>query len=128
MAEMINGISLPFIPIGGVEGLQKRSPIELPIEQSFEKVFQKELQGIQFSKHAQSRLDSRNISLNQDDVTKLQNAMSKAEAKGAHDSLVFLRDMAFIVNVPNRTVVTTMTNDTMKEHVFTKIDSAIIAG
>ncbi len=125
---MINGISLPFIPIGGVEGLQKRSPIELPIEQSFEKVFQKELQGIQFSKHAQSRLDSRNISLNQDDVTKLQNAMSKAEAKGAHDSLVFLRDMAFIVNVPNRTVVTTMTNDTMKEHVFTKIDSAIIAG
>lgn len=123
----INGISLPFLPIGGVEGLQQRSPVAVPEERSFGKVFEKELQGLQFSKHAQSRLDSRNVSLNSEDMTKLENAVTKAEAKGSNDSLVLLRDMAFIVNVRNRTVVTTMTNDSMKEHVFTKIDSAIIA-
>jgi flagellar operon protein len=125
----INGISLPFVPIGGVNGLPSRSPVApVPEERSFEKVLNKELEGLQFSKHAQSRLDARNVSLNGDDMVKLQNAVQKAEAKGSNDSLVLLRDMAFIVNVRNKTVVTTMTNDSMKEHVFTKIDSAIIAG
>jgi len=123
----INGISLPFLPIGGVEGLPQRAPVTVPEERSFTKVFEKELHGLQFSKHAQSRLDLRNVSLNGEDMLKLENAVQKAEAKGSNDSLVLLRDMAFIVNVRNRTVVTTMTNNTMKEHVFTKIDSAIIA-
>src|SRR5512146_71011 len=106
------------MPIGGVEGLSSRPPIPVPEERSFTKVLEKEMQGLQFSKHAQSRLEARNVSLNSEDMTKLQNAVQKAEDKGANDSLVFLRDMAFIVNVPNRTVVTTMTNDSMKEHVF----------
>lgn len=127
MAE-INGISLPFLPIGGVEGLPSRPPVSVPEERSFKKVLANELQSLQFSKHAQSRLDQRNVTLNVEDMQKLQNAVQKAEDKGANDSLVLLRDMAFIVNVRNRTVVTTMTNDSMKEHVFTKIDSAIIAG
>ncbi len=123
----ISGISLPFLPIGGVEGLPQRSPVTVPEERSFTKVFEKELHGLQFSKHAQSRLDVRNVSLNGEDMLKLENAVQKAEAKGSNDSLVLLRDMAFIVNVRNRMVVTTMTNNSMKEHVFTKIDSAIIA-
>jgi flagellar operon protein len=124
----INGVSLPFMPIGGVEGLSSKPVVQLPEQRSFTKVLAKEMQGLQFSKHAQSRLEARNVSLNSEDMTKLQNAVQKAEDKGSNDSLVFLRDMAFIVNVPNRTVVTTMTNESMKEHVFTKIDSAIIAG
>lgn len=132
MAADIGGVSLPFMPIGGVDGIQSKPTAPLiPTERSFGKVFEKELQnvqGLQFSKHAQSRLDARNVSLNSEDMTKLQNAVQKAEDKGSNDSLVLLRDMAFIVNVRNRTVVTTMTNDSMKEHVFTKIDSAIIAG
>ena len=127
MAE-INGVSLPFVPIGGVDGLPSRSPVTVPEERSFGKVFEKEMQSIQFSKHAQTRLDQRNVSLNTEDMAKLQNAVQKAEAKGSNDSLVLLRDMAFIVNVRNRMVVTTMTSDSMKEHVFTKIDSAIVAG
>ncbi|MGE5314759.1 MAG: TIGR02530 family flagellar biosynthesis protein [Acidobacteriota bacterium] len=124
----INGISLPFMPIGGVDGLPSKPAVRIPEERSFDKVFEKELQSIQFSKHAQSRLEARNVSLDTADMAKLEQAVQKAEAKGANDSLVLLRDMAFIVNVRNRTVVTTMTNDSMKEHVFTKIDSAIIAG
>ncbi len=124
----INGVFLPFIPIGGVDGLPSKPPVSIPEEKSFGKVFEKEMQSIQFSKHAQSRLDSRNVTLNTEDMQKLQNAVQKAEDKGSNDSLVLLRDMAFIVNVRNKMVVTTMTNDSMKEHVFTKIDSAIIAG
>ena len=54
--------------------------------------------------------------------------MDKAGQKGGQDSLVLLRDMAFIVSVPNKTVVTAMDADQVKENVFTNIDSAVIAG
>ena len=33
---------------------------------------------------------------------------------------------AFIVNVPNNVVVTTMTNQEMKQNIFTNIDSAVL--
>jgi flagellar operon protein len=53
--------------------------------------------------------------------------VDRAEEKGARDSLVLLRDMAFIVSVSNRTVVTAMDGERLKENVFTNIDSAVIA-
>jgi flagellar operon protein len=40
---------------------------------------------------------------------------------------VLLRDMAFIVSVRNRTIVTAMDSEHIKENVFTNIDSAVIA-
>ena len=74
------------------------------------------------------RLESRNIALNDVDMTQLQNAVNRAEEKGAKDSLVLLRDLAFIVNVKNRMVVTAIDSERMKENVFTNIDSAVVAG
>jgi len=41
---------------------------------------------------------------------------------------VLLRDVAFIVSVKNKTVVTAVDGESMKENVFTNIDSAVIAG
>jgi len=41
---------------------------------------------------------------------------------------VLLRDMAFIVSVKNKTVITAMDGENMKSNVFTNIDSAVIAG
>ena len=38
----------------------------------------------------------------------------------------FSMEMRYIVNVPNRTVVTALDGHAMNEHVFTQIDSAII--
>lgn len=126
--QIINGVRVPFVPVGGVNGTGSRNPMELPGEQDFKSIFDKELQQIKFSKHAQQRLDSRNIALDENDKTKIQSAVTLAEKKGAQDSLVFLRDMAFIVNIKNKTVVTAIDRDAMKENVFTNIDSAIVAG
>ena len=124
---IINGIKVPFLPVGGVNNTNTRLPVELPEGQSFKKVFEKELQSLKFSKHAQQRLESRNIELNDMDKSKLENAVSMADKKGSQDSLVFLRDMAFIVSVKNRTVVTAMDRENMRENVFTNIDSAVVA-
>jgi len=53
--------------------------------------------------------------------------VTRADEKGAKDSLVLLRDLAFIVNVKNRTVVTAVDGEHLKDNVFTNIDSAVIA-
>lgn len=83
-------------------------------------------QQLKFSFHAQQRLMQRGIELKPEQLTKIVNAVEQAAAKGAKDSLVLYQDIAMIVNVPNRTVVTAMDGNSMQEHVFTQIDSAVV--
>jgi flagellar operon protein len=126
-ATEINGVNVPFLPIGGVDGLKERKPLDIAEEKSFKKVFEAELNELKFSKHAQERLQARKMELNDTDKQQLQRAVSLVEQKGAQDSLVFLRDMAFIVSVKNRTVVTAIDQEHLRQNVFTNIDSAIVA-
>ena len=46
--------------------------------------------------------------LKPEQMAKIESAIDKAAAKGAKDSLILFKDMAFIVNVNNRTIVTAM--------------------
>ncbi len=130
MAELINGVQVPFLPIGGVDGLKEKpfAPGPRPIpEKSFEQVLADELEEIKFSKHALQRLESRNIHLSQEDMKSLTDAVHKAEEKGANEALVLLRNLAFVVSIKNHTVITAVDGERLKENVFTNIDSAIIA-
>jgi len=86
-----------------------------------------EAQNIKFSNHAQKRLQTRNISLTDEGLTRLNNAVTKAERKGGQESLVLMDDLAFIVNVKNRLVVTALDTNNRGEGVFTKIDSVVFA-
>jgi len=81
---------------------------------------------LKFSAHAMQRLQSRNISLTSDDVSKMNAMADKAAAKGAKSSLFIVRDVAMVVSIKNRTVITAVDSDSMKENVFTNIDSAAI--
>ncbi|MBP7461652.1 MAG: flagellar protein [Candidatus Delongbacteria bacterium] len=95
----------------------------------FQQILQEEVgktAGLKFSAHAQSRLLSRNIALTQYDMDRLESAVNKAQEKGAKESLVLMQDLAFIVSVPNRTVITVTNREQAKENVFTNIDSTII--
>ncbi|WJH33272.1 TIGR02530 family flagellar biosynthesis protein [Paenibacillus aurantius] len=90
---------------------------------SFDKLLSSQMK---LSHHAEVRLQQRGIQLQPEQLTKIQSAIDKAAAKGAKDSLVLMNDMALIVNVPNRTIVTALDGATMKDNVFTQIDSAIV--
>jgi len=81
---------------------------------------------LQFSKHAMERVDQRGISITDDLLSSLNNAVSKAREKGARDVVIIDTTQAFIVNVPNNMVITTITDAEMRENVFTNIDSAVI--
>jgi len=83
-------------------------------------------QFVKFSHHAEQRLAQRGIELKPEQLQRLGGAIDKAAAKGAKESLVLYQDMAFIVNVKNRTVVTAMDGASMQDHVFTQIDSTVV--
>lgn len=82
---------------------------------------------LKFSNHASKRLEQRGIQFSTEQMTSLNQAIDKAAAKGSKDSLILMQNnVALIVNVPNRTVVTAMDGNSMKDNVFTQIDSAVI--
>ncbi|MFH0920092.1 MAG: TIGR02530 family flagellar biosynthesis protein [Fibrobacterota bacterium] len=84
-------------------------------------------EAVRFSEHAKTRLQSRGIDFGAELMSKLENAVDRAAKKGStKDSLVLMQDLALIVNVKNRTVVTAMDRNNMKENVFTNIESAVI--
>lgn len=81
---------------------------------------------LKFSKHASLRLEERNISLTEEQNERLQNGVKKADEKGIQESLVMMDSLAFIVNIPNKTVVTAMDQRETDNNVFTNIDGAVI--
>ena len=80
---------------------------------------------LKFSRHAQERLESRNLPLGNQELERLGSAVARAGEKGARESLVLLDELAFVVSIRNRTVITAL--QPSKEGVFTSIDSAVIA-
>ena len=124
MANVINGINVPFVPV-----VQPEHPVNKLSkgQSSFESLFKNEIEKLKFSNHASKRIESRDLKLSESDMNKLQNAVSKAEAKGAKDSLVMMNNTAFIVNIPNRTVITALDVNKSSENIFTNIDSVVFA-
>ncbi len=100
-------------------------------EVSFQEILRRrqsadENSALKFSKHASMRLQSRNIELSNEQKERLETGAEKAEAKGMKESLVIVDSYSFIVNVPNKTVVTAMDQKESEENVYTNIDGAVI--
>jgi len=79
------------------------------------------------SGHALQRIERRGINLDPTTMKRLEDGVDRAAAKGCRDSLVLVDKTAFVVSVPNRTVITAVDQDHMREQVFTNVDSAVIA-
>ena len=121
----VNGISVPFIPITRSDDF---GPAKVKgTADSFSSIFQQELDKVKFSNHALKRLENRNIQLSDSEINSIQDAVQKAESKGSKDSLVMMNNTAFIVNIPNRTVITALPVGDSNENIFTNIDSVVFA-
>lgn len=119
VGQMYPGAVRPGLPV------KESSKTALPYHgPSFQQVLDQKV--LKFSHHAEIRLQQRGIELKADQLAKLETAIDQAAAKGAKDSLMLMNDVAFIVNVQNRTVVTAMDGNALKNNVFTQIDSAVI--
>ena len=99
------------------------------VGEPFDAVMRKEIEkwkGVRFSAHALQRLSARNINLSTDDRSRIIEAIDRAQAKGAKDSLVLVRGAALVVSVTNRTIVTALGREEIHGNVFTNIDSAVV--
>ena len=76
--------------------------------------------------HAQNRLQERNIHLSHDDLARLQSAIDKLAQKGAKESLIYMQEVALVVSVANRTVITALEKLQGIDNIITNIDSAAI--
>ena len=126
-------MSDPFsVQLGRVHGAAEQpakpaSTVSQPMQgPSFTETLES-VQGVHFSNHAIKRLQSREINLDSENVNRLSDAIDKAEKRGGRSSLVMVDDLAFIVNVQNRTVVTALDTNQRGEGVFTQIDSVVFA-
>ena len=82
---------------------------------------------VKFSAHASDRLVSRNIVLTQHHISKLNQAVQTMAQKGGKEGLVVMDNLAMIVNIKNRTVITAVEKSPQEMgKVFTNIDSALI--
>ncbi|WP_438316719.1 hypothetical protein ACP6EK_01160 [Candidatus Caldatribacterium sp. SIUC1] len=97
----------------------RSSPSQKGSTLPFERVLDQE---IVFSAHARRRLEERAIPLSQKVKEKLEEGLRTLEAKGGRTSLIVVDGVAFVVNVPERTVITCVENE---NRVFTHIDSAL---
>jgi len=130
MEPIQNKGGLPIDP-----SLGRQTPIPPKGSASFTDILQhlQKSQKLHFSAHAQNRLNDRDIQLSAESLEKLNEAVNRAADKGARDALVLMPgaasgdDLALVVSVANRTVITAVDGEHLNDNVFTNIDSAVIA-
>lgn len=81
---------------------------------------------IKFSKHAMDRLNSRNISLTEDEIGRINDGVNKAQSKGVREALIMMDNKVFVASVQNKTIITAVAGEQLKDNVFTNIDGAVI--
>ncbi len=112
-------------PVGKPKGASQAAPLKGP---AFDEVLRQRVGTVKFSGHALQRIERRGIELDANNtLARLEGGVERAAQKGARDSVVFVDGTAFVVSVRNRTVITAVDAQHMREHVFTNIDSAVIA-
>jgi flagellar operon protein len=106
-----------------------KRPVEQASGQSFADALDRAggAEKLQFSRHALARVQRRGIQLDSATLGRLSEGVGRAASKGSRDSLVLVDGTAFVVSVSNRTVITAVGSEHMKDNVFTNIDSAVIA-
>lgn len=121
--EQVKDTYLTNRKIDGNNETQKNNSFEELLIKASERTDSNE---VMFSKHANERLASRNINLNDEQMMRLHNGIKQAKEKRINESLVMMDNLAFIVNIKNNTVITAMDQDTNDSNVFTNIDGAVI--
>ena len=128
MVHELQVVSHPVIPAGNRSAGGVRPA---PTGQSFQEVLSRqriEAEGVKFSAHASERLAQRKIALSDGDLARIAQAADKAATKGSRESLFLLDNLGLIVSVKNRTVLTAIDPERMRDGIVTNIDSTVIIG
>ena len=117
----------PVAPVQPATQANRSAHTQAPAGPSFADVLATHTTAPRFSRHALERLQQRGITLDQPTLGRLADGVARAAGKGSRDSVVFVDGTAYVVSVANNTVITAVGSEHMRQQVFTKIDSAVIA-
>ena len=120
-------VTLPNVPVNPADPqIKTQKELDSLRHSSFVQILQDKMtpDEISFSAHALTRLEQRNIIVNEQMKSQLETAIDKIALKGGKESLIMLDDVAYVVSIPNKKVITAL--ETASENVFTNIDSAMI--
>jgi flagellar operon protein len=128
---MVDRIKLQPTPVQGSKNPSQPNKPEAASSDSdgFEDILAAQLgrsPAVRFSNHAQKRLVSRGIDFDKDDAIRLEEAVEKAASKGARESLILMDDLALVVSIKNRVVITAVDQNSRKENIFTNIDTVVL--
>ena len=114
-----NGQIIPSVNPGQVQGKKPSGDFERLYLESI----QKTKETVKVSAHAKDRMDKRDISLSEDDMKKINDAVDTLDQKGAREGLLLYKDTAFIASIRNRTIITAMKDAEIET--ITNIDSFV---
>lgn len=116
------------LPLGAPNPAPAQPTAPPPGGSSFQQVLQGVLNDrpIRLSAHAQERLSAASKQLSEQEMQRIANAVDRVAQKGARDALLLTQDLALVVSVTNRTVITAVERERAKENIFTNIDAAVI--
>ena len=108
----------------------KQNQVQKPDNKAFEKTFMEAVkrqeqvnQTVKISSHATDRMIQRDITLSDEDLSKINDAVNRLETKGAKESLLLYKDLAFIASIKNKTIITAMSGNEVDT--VTNIDSFV---
>lgn len=126
--RIINGV---LYPVGDFSELHKKSDTKnlAKDSKSFKEILQSEKiksQGFTLSNHCAQRLKERNIEINSEFLSKVNEGINRASEKGSRESLILYKDIALIASIKNRTIITAMNRQEEDVSVITNIDSVVL--
>ncbi len=127
MADALRGLGGGAGAASELAGLGGTRPATGTGGEAFRALLDRSQSNVAFSGHAARRIEQRGMQLDESHMQRLQSAVDRAEAKGSKDSLILMDDLALVVSIKNRTVVTAVDQANQKEQVFTNVDSVVIA-
>jgi len=110
------------IPVKKVDPRQVGGPFQSFLQEALKETDTKPT-SVTISNHAQKRLEQHGFILNDEDMSRLEEAVRTLEAKGSEQSLILYDDLALIASIKNKTVITALKSTEMTD--VTNIDSAI---
>ena len=120
-------ITAPTVPIiESEQNVMPSSNLDALRQNSFIQILRDRLapDEVSFSAHALLRLEQRNIVVDEQKKAQLSSAIERIAQKGGKESLIMLDDIAYLVSIPNKKVITAL--ETVDSNVFTNIDSALL--
>ena len=111
-------------------GKQQTSKSGVVTSSGFADQFNKELSkpssDLKISKHAQDRMNERNITISDEKWATISNKVDEARNMGIKDSLVLTDKAAMVVSAQNKTVITVMNREEATKQIFSNINGTIV--